>query len=337
MPNEVLITKREIHKAATIFGEAADLRFLTVPGDETALAAAVREHNIRATVVGAAPYRGPLYEALAAVHGQQPALVARFGVGCDGVDLPQAARLGILVTNTPGTLDASVAEHAFWLLGAVTRRLAQLDAAFRRGMFVPYTGLELFGKTLAVVGFGGIGRRVAAIALRGFGMRVIAVGKRGQNYFSPINSSDPFFGENSSDPFFSYTDDVDGALAEADVASIHLPARPETRHYFDAARLARMKPGALLINTARGAVLDENALFDALTAGHLAGAGLDVFAAEPYQPVSPERDLRTLPQVVLTPHVASNTREANARMAVSCVTTLRNFFAGRFDALPLVS
>jgi phosphoglycerate dehydrogenase-like enzyme len=125
-------------------------------------------------------------------------------------------------------------------------------------------------------------------------------------------------------------------LGQADIVSLHLPSTPQTRHLIDADRLGGMRPEALLVNTARGAVLDEIALYDALAAGKLGGAGLDVFENEPYRPAAPGKDLRTLSQVVLTPHVASNTREANDRMARAALANVAGFFEGRIHELSRV-
>ncbi len=133
-----------------------------------------------------------------------------------------------------------------------------------------------------------------------------------------------------------YTNDTDSLLPECDFVSIHLPATPDTRHFINAHRLKLFKPGASLVNTARGSVVDETALYDALNNGALAGAALDVFAREPYEPVLPGKDLRLLANVLLTPHISSNTREANQRMAEACVANVVHFFAGNLERLTQV-
>ena len=130
-----------------------------------------------------------------------------------------------------------------------------------------------------------------------------------------------------------YTSDADAVLRQAQFVTVHLPATRETRRFIDRRRLGLMKPGAMLINTARGAVLDEDALYDALAEGRLAAAALDVFEWEPYKPVSAEKDLRKLQNVVLTPHAASNTWEANRRIAECALGNVAKFFAGRLDEL----
>ena len=133
-----------------------------------------------------------------------------------------------------------------------------------------------------------------------------------------------------------YTTDAESLFGQSDFLSVHLPVVPSTLRFVNAARLAWLKPSALLINTARGAVLDEEAIYDVLASGRLAGAALDVFEREPYVPVHPDKDLRQLQNVVLTPHIGSNTREANRRMAETALRNVRCFLAGQLDRLARV-
>ncbi len=320
----VLVTEKEYRKGEAVFRAAEGVRCEAAPEDEAGLAAAVAARGARVVVVGVATYRGPLYEALAANGG---GLIARFGVGHDGIDKSQARAHGIVVTNTPGALDASVAEHAIWLMGALARRVAELHRKVVDGGFAGAGGVEVCGRTLGVLGFGAIGRRVASIATRGFGMKVIAC-----DQVPPEGMAGALAGAGGGE----YTADARAMFGAADFVSVHLPSTPATRHFVNAERISWMRPGAFLINTARGAVLDEAALFNALAAGRLAGAALDVFETEPYVPVDPARDLRTLSHVVLTPHVGSNTAEANRRMAVAALGNGRRFLAGEMDALDRV-
>ena len=283
-------------------------------------------------VVGIEAYRGPLYEALGETGGARGSIIARFGVGHDNISKPLAQQHRIAVTNTPGALDQSVAEHAAWLLGSLARRIPASDRGIRQRRFAAESGQEIQGRILGLLGFGAIGRRVAAIAHFGFGMRVLAADCRSadkleKQYGRKIENLQREWG------LELYTTDVDAVLRQADFLSIHLPCNSQTRHFMDAERLARMKAGAMLVNTARGGVVDELALYDALGSGHLAGAALDVFETEPYAPVRPDKDLRTLENVVLTPHVASNTCQANRRMAEMCLTSVASFLQGRLDNL----
>lgn len=320
----ILVTQQEFVKAAEVFRDAQGLRCEAAPADENGLAAAVAAQGARAVIVGVAPYRGALYEALGR-NGR--AIIARFGVGHDSVDKPLARQHGIVVTNTPGVLDSSVAEHTLWLMGCLARRVARSESRFRAGEFAGEVGLELCGKTLGVLGFGAIGRRVASIAHFGFGMNVAAC-----DQISPDKLAEALARHGVE----NYTTDVESLMRQCDFLSVHLPVLPATMRFINAARLAWLKPGSMLINTARGAVLDEEALYDALVSGGLAGAALDVFEREPYVPAHPDKDLRTLANVVLTPHIGSNTREANRRMAEASLGNVRCFFNGQFDRLTRV-
>ena len=335
MGEVVLATRLQISKGESVFRLASDFEVEEAPSEEQPLAEAVLAKSCRAVIVGSQPYRGPLYEALARTGGSSGAIIARFGVGHDNVDKTLARKHNIVVTNTPGVLDVSVAEHTMWLLGSLAKQVASMAAGFKAGRFAPQTGTEIRGKTLGILGFGVIGRRVAAIAHRGFGMRVLAADclppeeleKQEGKTFEEIKAA---FGLDLR------TADADAVLAKASFVSIHLPATPETRHFIDQRRLHVMKPGTMLVNTSRGSVVDEAALYDALAEGWLAGAALDVFEFEPYEPVSPEKDLRTLENVVLTPHAASNTQEANRRIAQCAAENVSKFFAGRLEDLDRV-
>jgi lactate dehydrogenase-like 2-hydroxyacid dehydrogenase len=326
MPETVLITQQQFDKAKEIFRSADGLNCEPAPAEEETLAGIVLSRNIRIVVVGVDPYRRVLYESLGKANG---ALIARFGVGHNNINKALAHQYGIIVTNTPGTLDTSVAEHAIWLMGNLARYICKHDSQFHAGNFIGHTGTELHEKTLGILGFGNIGKRVAAIAHFGFGMRVIAADSR------PLPSSNQakFMAEHGVE---HYTSDSEQIFRQADFISIHLPSNAETRHFINATRLSWMKPGSYLINTARGDIVDEAALYDALSTGRLAGAALDVFENEPYQPVLPGKDLRRLENVILTPHIGSNTREANNRMAISCLENIRNFLSGHYELLARV-
>jgi len=232
-------------------------------------------------------------------------IVANYGVGYDGVDVEACARRGVAVANTPGVLDAATADLAFGLLLAAQRRIVEGDRYVRDGRWgtdwaeAVLLAEEVSGATLGVVGLGRIGSAVARRA-RAFDMRVL-------------------YTRRSPDPESMALDDL---LAEADVVSLHVPLTEETHGLIDARRLALMRDGACLVNTARGAIVDEEALVRELVSGRLR-AGLDVFAHEPSVP----RKLLDLPNVVLTPHIGSGTRatrEAMTRVLVDNVLALRD-------------
>ena len=330
----VLVTHGEYDKGKATFEAAASqgLRCVACPSAEAELAASVQSQNANAVIVGVVRYGDALYEAL-----PKRGVIARFGVGHDGIDKDKATARGILVTNTPGVLNTAVAEHALWLIGGVAKRLSSLDKAMKAGLWEPVTGTELAGKTLAVVGLGGVGREVAKIAGLGFGMNVVACDLAPKDMLPTTLGLADWAEVAHTIGLSDYTTDVAQALAQADVVSVHIALTPETADFFDAEMFARIKPGAIFVNTSRGGVVDEAALFAALKEGRLAGAGLDVFGAEPYKPAVEGQDLRKLPNVVLTPHVASNTHEANARMARAALQNVADGLAGRYDALSLVN
>jgi phosphoglycerate dehydrogenase-like enzyme len=331
----VLVTEPEFVKADKVFRSEADFEVRSAPVEEAGLAEAVRTAASRAVIIGTTPYVGPLYEALGERAGGRGGIMARFGVGHDGVDKAKARSRGIVVTNTPGVLDTSVAEMVLSLMLALVRRVPQRDAAVKTARWEPGPGVELAGKALAIIGLGAIGRRVARATHFGLGMRVLAAdvlppteleaaeGKR-------MDQVRAAFG------LALYSTDVDAVITQADVVSLHIPGRPATDGFMGSERLSLMRPGAILVNTSRGSVVDEAALYDALAGGRLGGAALDVLAEEPYRPADPAKDLRTLPNVILTPHVASNTFEANERMARTALENVRRFFTGRMDGLTRV-
>jgi D-3-phosphoglycerate dehydrogenase len=236
--------------------------------------------------------------------------LAVWGTGVDHIDLDAARRLGITVSHTPDTATDAVAEHCLALLLAVARRLVALDAAVRQGRWERGMLVQCVGKTLGIVGTGAIGTRFAALG-RAVGMRVIAWTPR----------PDP---EKARRAGFAYVEALDALLEQSDVVSLHLRSGPETRGLLGPARVARMKRGAILLNTARGDLVDEAALVDALRSGRLLGAGLDVFASEPVRPESP---LLGLPNVVLTPHTAGTTPEALGRGLDLCAENVVRWIA----------
>jgi len=236
-------------------------------------------------------------------------MIANFGVGFNNIDVAAATARGIPVSNTPGVLTDATADVAFALILAVNRRVVEGDRMVREGRFrfwAPFLflGSEVSGKTLGIVGMGRIGQAVARRA-RGFGMPVLYNNRSrlGREEEAALGAS-----------FRSLPD----LLAEADIVSLHVPLTPETRHLIDREVLGRMKPSAVLINTSRGPVVDEKALVDALRAGTIAAAGLDVYEEEPRLAAG----LAELDNTVLLPHVGSATWETRMKMADLAVTNL---------------
>ncbi len=247
-------------------------------------------------------------------------IVAQYAVGFDNIDLECATKKGVYVTNTPGVLTQSVAEFTWGLILAVTRRIVEADNFVRSGEWwntktgwhpLMLLGMELKGKTLGIIGMGRIGRTVARIA-RGFDVRIL--------YYDVYRLPEEMEKELEA----KYVD-LDTLLRESDIVSIHVPLTPQTYHLIGERELKLMKKTAYLINTARGKVIDTNALVKALEEGWIAGAGLDVFEQEPLPPDNP---LTKFKNVVLAPHIASATVEARTGMAELVAKNLIAFYKG---------
>jgi D-3-phosphoglycerate dehydrogenase len=236
-------------------------------------------------------------------------VIARYGVGVDNVDLTAAAERGIVVTNTPGANAASVAELVIGLLFALARRIPYADRRVRGGGWDRIAGIGLEGRVVGLLGFGAIGREVARRA-RALGCRVVAY--------------DPYPSEDVARSLGVELASSAEVVAGSDFLSLHLPVLPETVGMVDAEFIARMRPGSFLVNAARGELVDEPALVDALRSGHLAGAALDALAEEPPDPSFP---LGKLDNVVLTPHTGAHTDSAVRAMGwgalENCLAVLR--------------
>lgn len=227
-------------------------------------------------------------------------VISRYGAGVDAVDLEAAARRGIAVTNTPGANRIAVAELTIGMIFALARNLPQAANAARRNQWLRTPGWELAGKTLGLIGLGAIGREVAARATA-LGMRVLAY--------------DPYTGDD--EPGVERVD-LPTLLRDSHVVSLHCAATPETENLINAERIAAMRDGAYLINTARGSLVDESALYQALTSGKLAGAALDVFRDDP----PTDHPLLQLDNCIGTPHLGATTVESAQRMALMAAQNL---------------
>ncbi len=247
--------------------------------------------------------------------GPQLKIISNYAVGFDNVDVKEASDRGILVTNTPSDeVNESVAEHTWALILAISRRIVEADEATRRGAYRgwepdTFLGHMLIGKTLGIVGLGRIGSMVARRA-QGYKMNVL------YNKHEP----DPAAEKELGIKFMP----LDELLANSDVVSLHVPLTDETRHMINKVTLAKMKDRSFLINTARGPVVDENDLVQALRHGHLSGAALDVFDNEPN--INPE--LIDMPNIITTPHIASGTWEARYKMGEQAVSAILDTLAG---------
>jgi len=236
-------------------------------------------------------------------------VVGRAGVGVDNVDVEAATRRGIIVMNTPGGNTISTAEHAFSLLVSIARNIPQADTSMKAGKWdrKNFEGVELYGKTLGILGMGRIGTEIARRGIA-FGMRAIAY----DPYLSPARA------RSLQVELF---DDLNEVLGRSDFVTLHMPITSETQHLIDRNRLALMKKGARIVNCARGGLVDEAALFDALQSGHIAAAALDVFEIEP-PPV--DWPLRQLKNVVFTPHLGASTLEAQESVGIEIAEAIRS-------------
>ncbi len=235
-------------------------------------------------------------------------VIGRAGTGVDNIDLEAATKAGVVVMNTPGGNSVAAAELTIAHLTALARNVSQANADLRDGKWErkKYIGAELDGKTIGVVGLGRIGREVARRA-QGLRMKVLGY--------------DPFVSSQMANDFGIEYADLDDLLARSDIISLHVPRTDETRHMIDAAAIKKMKPGARIINCARGGLIDEAALLEALESGHLSGAALDVFETEPPTDLS----LVKHPRVVATPHLGASTREAQVRVGTEIADKIKNY------------
>ncbi len=239
-------------------------------------------------------------------------VVGRAGVGIDNIDIPAATAAGVLVVNAPDANTISAAEHTFGLLLAQARNIGRAQVSMRDGGWdrKALKGVELYGKTLGIVGFGRIGRLVATRAIA-FGMTVIAY--------------DPYVSAAVSGELGASLVDLDELFDRSDFITIHLPKTPETTNLISAAAIAKMKDGVRIVNTSRGGIVDEAVLVEAVLAGKVASAGLDVYEAEPLDPRSP---LRSTSNIVLTPHLGASTIEAQNKAGLQVADAITRALAG---------
>jgi phosphoglycerate dehydrogenase-like enzyme len=317
----VLISPREVARFADRFRDAlegAGLELVVLPPaeanqpTEAELLAALR--GVEAVVAGS-----ELYSAAVLTANPQLRVIARVGVGYDAIDVAAATASGVAVTIAPNTNQGSVAEHTFALLLGFTRHVPARHAALAAGGWNRLMSLPLRGRTLGLAGLGRIGKAVAARAAA-FEMRVLAYDPCPDAAYCAAHGV-------TLVPF-------DRLLAESDFLSLHLPLTPASRHLINRDTLARMKPGAVLVNTSRGGLVSEADLVPALREGRLAGAALDVFEEEPLPAAHP---LRALPNVVLTPHSAGVDVQSLHDMARSAAEAVASLRRGEWPAEKVVN
>lgn len=241
--------------------------------------------------------------------------IIRFGVGTDNFDLTAMEDLGIKVGIIAN--HNAVAEFALTLILSVLKNMPEYDKATRQGSWARYDMRELSGKTVGIVGFGRIGRRLAEL-LKGFDVKILA--------YSPHIKAE------IAEKYGANAVSLDYLLKNSDIVSLHLPDKEDTKHLFNADTINKMKDGAILINTSRGSLIDEAALYNALETGKLSGAGLDVYETEP---VDKDNPLFKLDSVVLSPHVSALTKETNYNAGIVCAQSIINVFNGGVPVYPL--
>lgn len=228
-------------------------------------------------------------------------IICKHGVGLDNIHVSKAKELGIAVCNAPGTNSNAVADLALGLMLSVCRKISHSAALVREGVWKSHIGEDVCGKTLGLLGFGAIAKGVARRA-RGFGMKILAY--------------DPFVTQ-LPEEFEGWVElcDMDKVITSCDILSVHIPLTPETKNTISTAELAKMKQGSYVINTARGGIVNEMALYEALKSGHLNGAAMDVVESEP---MTPDHPLLSLDNVVVTPHIAMYSKEAINAVSLIC-------------------
>jgi D-3-phosphoglycerate dehydrogenase / 2-oxoglutarate reductase len=279
---------------AQLRGAGLELVFMGTEIDEPAVLSHIARHKVTVVVLrGPAPFTPKVFAA-----AKDLKIIAKYGAGIDSVDVASATAHGVAIMITNGSNAAAVAEHSLALMLALTRELARFDRVLREGGWKDqrYLVRDFSERTVGIVGYGQIGRRTAALA-SAFGAKVVI--------YSRTRGTPP--------QGMEWEDDLDRLVARVDILSLHCPLTDKTRGMIGKKQLALMKPDALIVNTARGRLIDEAALIAALKSGKLAGAGLDVYETEPADSANP---LFTLPNVLCTPHIGSTTMGASAQMGV---------------------
>jgi lactate dehydrogenase-like 2-hydroxyacid dehydrogenase len=314
-PRPIVVVTRRLPEA--VERHAAELFDVKLNLSDTPMTPAALRHALASADALVPTVSDPIPADVLTTIPRKVRIIANYGVGYNNIDIATAKRLGIVVTNTPDVLTDDTADLTMALILMTCRRIDEGVRELRAGQWTGWRpthllGSRVTGKTLGILGLGRIGRAVAKRAHFGFGMRVI--------YFDPPVP----IGEAKSlgaSPRAS----VEAVLAESDIVTLHMPASPETRGLINAERLRHMRPHAFLVNTARGDVIDEAALLNALRDGTIAGAGLDVFQNEPH--IAPE--FLSLPNLVVLPHIGSATIESRVDMGERVLANLNAFFAGQ--------
>lgn len=297
-----------LNQKAEAYAHSLNLEYRWAPQSPFSEESAIHElKNADAGIIDIEPYGESIFSQIK----DSSKLLVRFGVGYDKVDLAAASRHGIAVARTAGANTTAVAEMALTLILSCKRKLNQSQHCIQTGVWVKEIGHEIIGSTVGIIGYGCIGRRFARL-IKGFGCHILA--------YDPHPQSD--IHKNDNVEFVS----LEELFSRSDAISIHVPYTSETHHLINAKLLSLMKPTGVIVNTSRGGVVDEIALFHALKSGQIASAGIDVFEKEPLPLDSP---LLTLENIVLTPHVSSQTVESLWNIYKMALDISADFFAGK--------
>lgn len=307
MPGKVLITSRSFGQVSDeplniLKANGIEYHFNDQPGlvDEERFLEIIGQYD--GLIIGADPFTARIMYKAGNLK-----IICKHGVGLDNIDLEAAKERRIVVTNVPATNSDAVADLAFGLMLDVARKISITSAQVKNGQWGRVIGTDVCNKVLGIIGFGAIGRRVARRAF-GFDMDVLVY--------------DPFLKDVPQALSWVKQVEFDDILRRCDFLTVHVPLAPATRHLIDAAAMAKMKQGSFVINTARGGIVDEKALYDALKSGHLGGAGLDVVEHEP--PVG--NPLLELDNVTIVSHIASYSREALSKVSIVCANNIVKMF-----------
>ncbi|MCC8027991.1 MAG: phosphoglycerate dehydrogenase [Clostridium sp.] len=298
----------DLNERAQEYASSLGIEYRWVPQNPFSQEEVIKElQQADAGIIDIEPYGEAVFSRIK----ESAKLLVRFGVGYDKVDLEAASRNGIAVARTTGANTTAVAEMALSLMLSCKRRIPKYQSRTRAGEWVKDIGHEMIGATVGIVGYGAIGRRLARL-LSGFDCRILAY--------------DPFPRKEVMEEDGVELASMEELLCQADAVSIHVPLTEDTYHMIDEKALGLMKPEAVIVNTARGGIIEEEALYHALKEGRLGAAGLDVFENEPLSPDSP---LLTLENAVLTPHVSSQTVESLWNIYKMAIDISAGFFAGK--------
>lgn len=298
----------KLNRQAEGYAKARGLDYRWVPQNPFSVEEVIEElKNADVGIIDVEPYGEEIFSQ---IEGGARLLV-RFGVGFDQVDLKAASKYGIAVARTAGANTTAVAEMALTLILSCRRRIGKYQARVKAGEWVKDISHELIGSTVGIIGYGNIGRRLAKL-LSGFDCRILV--------YDPFSKKE-VLEEDGVEPA-----DLEELFRQSDAVSIHVPYTEQTHHMVNKETLALMKPTAVLVNTARGNIIDEEALYQAIKSGKLAGAGIDVFAQEP---LPLDSSLLTLENVVLTPHVSSQTEESLWNIYKMAVDISKDFLEGK--------